>query len=1072
MKIFNKILPYVLPGLVLLLLIFIPLYPKLPLVDIKNTWVYIRVEDFLVLLSLLVWFWYLLKNKVTLKTPLTIPILAFWILGAVATIHGVVIIFPSTPGAFPHIALLEYLRHIEYLSMFFLAFSAVKSKKFVFISIWTIVFALLGVIGYGFGQRYLSFPAYLTMNEEYAKGIPIIISALNRVSSTFAGHYDLAAYLVLVIPIVVSLVFGFRNIFIKLFLIATSVLGIVLLFMTVSRVSFFVLFISLFAVFLFHKKKLFFVFVPVACLLGALFFLTNSSLLDRFGNTVKEIDVLVEAKTGNPIGQVSFSPKTYLNDKFILRDKPFYEVMVKATESGIINAPIGLYHEAETVPYNLAERILPENIGIVQAHITSTGETLPQGSSYVNLPLSPVVKRLENFVFEYKKAESTTSATVKIISGGYLVKRASAYDLSFTTRFQGEWPNAINAFMRNLFFGSGYGSVSLAVDNNYYRMLGEVGILGTLAFVSIFIVLGIYIKKMLPSVESKVIRSFALGFAAGVIGLSLNAILIDVFEASKVAFQLWLLTGLVVGALSLYQTKSFNVYKELYKAGTSSWAIIIYLLLITVTLFIGTINHYFIGDDFTWFRWAADCKINGNPCTSLPTTIFHYFTNSDGFFYRPGTKTYFLLMYPAFWLNQVMYHVVSIVLHFAVVVMLFMLAKKIFRNQLYAAVSSFVFLILSAYLEIVLWISATGHLFNAAFIMASLLLFIKWYEGKKIAYAIISGILALISMTFYELGIVTPLLMVAYVITQNEKYDLKSIIDVFKNKVIALLFVPSISYLLIRFLANTFWFHGDYSYNILKLPVNVPGNIFGYILMTLAGPMGLSAYDKIRTLTKTNIPLTVIVGIILVIGLIWAAKMLLPRLSKQDLRITVFSLLFFTICLLPFLGFGNITYRYSYLASFGIVMIFVLIISRLYRYLHVYGKDIALVATTTVFTVFCLVHIIQFQQLIIDWRSAGGKVETFLKSIDSVYTEAWSDINSELIFVDVPVKNEQAYVFPWGLADAVWFAFKSDKITVSQVAGYEGLPKDVYSDPSKWVLQFNENGSVDRLTVGNKKIEE
>ena len=222
MKLINKFLKYLFPALVLLLMLFIPLYPKLPLIDVKNTWVYVRVEDFLVLFVLVAWFVMLVKKKVTLKTPLTIPIMCFWIVGALVTIHGVVIIFPQIKDVFPNVALLEYLRHIEYLSLFFVAVAAVKSKNFVFASIWTVIVTLLGVIIYGFGQKYFSFPAYLTMNEEYAKGIPILISQQNRVSSTFAGHYDLAAYLVLIIPIVVSLFFGFKNIFIKIFLFIVS----------------------------------------------------------------------------------------------------------------------------------------------------------------------------------------------------------------------------------------------------------------------------------------------------------------------------------------------------------------------------------------------------------------------------------------------------------------------------------------------------------------------------------------------------------------------------------------------------------------------------------------------------------------------------------------------------------------------------------------------------------------------------------------------------------------------------------------------------------------------------------
>ena len=127
MKLFNSIQKYLFPGLVLLLMIFIPLYPKLPLIDVKNTWVYVRVEDFLVLLVLFVWFVMLVRKKVTLRSPLTIPIMAFWIVGALVTVHGVVIIFPQIKDVFPNVALLEYLRHIEYLSLFFVAFAAVKS---------------------------------------------------------------------------------------------------------------------------------------------------------------------------------------------------------------------------------------------------------------------------------------------------------------------------------------------------------------------------------------------------------------------------------------------------------------------------------------------------------------------------------------------------------------------------------------------------------------------------------------------------------------------------------------------------------------------------------------------------------------------------------------------------------------------------------------------------------------------------------------------------------------------------------------------------------------------------------
>ena len=266
----------------LFLLAFIPLYPKIPLLDVKNTWVYVRVEDFLVLLVFFSMAVLLFKKKITLKTPLTIPILSFWLIGAIATIHAVLLIFPNTANVFPNVAFLSLLRHIEYMGVFFVAFLGMKDGKRLPLVIATLVATLIGVIFYGFGQKYLNFPAFLTMNEEFAKGTPIHLSELSRVPSTFAGHYDLAAYLVLTIPILVSLFFGFKNWIIKTGFLLVSLLGLVLLFMTVSRVSFFVLFISLLLVLFFQKRKLVLFAVPTFFVLGLLLVSLQPTLLDRF----------------------------------------------------------------------------------------------------------------------------------------------------------------------------------------------------------------------------------------------------------------------------------------------------------------------------------------------------------------------------------------------------------------------------------------------------------------------------------------------------------------------------------------------------------------------------------------------------------------------------------------------------------------------------------------------------------------------------------------------------------------------------------------------------------------------
>jgi len=337
MKIFNFFKNNILFFLTLLLLVFIPLYPKLPVINVTNTWVYVRLEDFIVAFTILVWAILFFMKKVNLKTPLTFPILIFWIVGGLSTLHGVLLIFPTISNVFSNVALLSFIREIEYIFLFFVAYSGVKNykdKNYVAYICLLLVTVMLAVVGYAFGQRYLGFPAFLTMNEQFAKGVGIQLSSMDRLSSTFAGHYDLAAYLVLMISITAGLWFGFKNWFIRIFLGITAFLGFIILYMTVSRVSFFALLFALAMLLVFYKKKWVIVSLLVLSIASLAFF---PSLRQRFQNTVSETNVLVDAKTGGALGEIKQVPSTYFDNKVVLRQPlPNQQLLDIATGSSLI----------------------------------------------------------------------------------------------------------------------------------------------------------------------------------------------------------------------------------------------------------------------------------------------------------------------------------------------------------------------------------------------------------------------------------------------------------------------------------------------------------------------------------------------------------------------------------------------------------------------------------------------------------------------------------------------------------------------------------------------------------------
>ncbi len=120
-------------------------------------------------------------------------------------------------------------------------------------------------------------------------------------------------------------------------------------------------------------------------------------------------------------------------------------------------------------------------------------------------------------------------------------------DRSTSIRVDVEWPRAMRALAKNPLLGTGYSSISLATDNDYLRSLGETGLLGFLAFLSIIISL---ITDLLIGLKRKLnplSHQYLIGMMGALISFLIIATFIDVFEASKVATLFWLYMGLASG---------------------------------------------------------------------------------------------------------------------------------------------------------------------------------------------------------------------------------------------------------------------------------------------------------------------------------------------------------------------------------------------------------------------------------------------------------------------------------------------------------------------------------------------
>jgi hypothetical protein len=174
---------------------------------VNFTYIAIRLEDFFIAFLILIYFIQLLRKKIKLNFYFFTFFSLYWLSVFASTIWGIYI---SKTIEITHLGYLHALRRIEYMIIFFIILSIVKTKKDFFYYLSLVFIALFLVNFYGIGQKFFGWPAVQTMNPEYAKGYLLFLTPEARISSTFAGHYDLASYLVFLMPIVLAFYFSMK----------------------------------------------------------------------------------------------------------------------------------------------------------------------------------------------------------------------------------------------------------------------------------------------------------------------------------------------------------------------------------------------------------------------------------------------------------------------------------------------------------------------------------------------------------------------------------------------------------------------------------------------------------------------------------------------------------------------------------------------------------------------------------------------------------------------------------------------------------------------------------------------
>lgn len=529
------------------LIVFIPLYPKIPLAElIQGYIVRMRLEDLVVLFTFIVWLIQLLRHKISFpKNKIGYAILAYLVIGVLSSLSALYIT-STVPFIREQVIKLwlHFFRRIEYFSLFFITYSAINSKKELLLFVKIALATLIGVILYGIGQKYFYLPAFSTMNREFSKGIRLYLQPNSRLLSTFGGHYDLAGYLMMLLTFTLPAAWLTTKKVLKTLFYLTSVVAYWCLVLTTSRTSFigFLVGITIVAVLLIKSKGWGWVIKRwlSTMVVSLVIMFTFSNLLERFLQVIpnKELrDNILELQL------VVNQPfvKEPSNSQTISTLPSLFDYIFKKEQS----KPV-ILTDSEKTQLDL---------------VASTSDMPPsviKPTPTPNLP-SDVTEESENI------RKDMAEESGRVYTGPNYSPNALKYGLSMGIRLDALWPQAIKGFVRNPLLGTGYSTLvktyndeftyAESTDNDYLRMLGETGLLGTLAFLYI-IYLTIRYSMINLRNTNVLISMFSLGAIGATVAMLVTATYIDIFESSKVAYVYWMIAA---GVAFIYDHESKKV---------------------------------------------------------------------------------------------------------------------------------------------------------------------------------------------------------------------------------------------------------------------------------------------------------------------------------------------------------------------------------------------------------------------------------------------------------------------------------------------------------------------------------
>ena len=375
------------------------------------------------------------------------------------------------------------------------------------------------------------------------------------------------------------------------------------------------------------------------------------------------------------------------------------------------------------------------------------------------------------------------------------------------------------------------------------------------------------------------------------------------------------------------------------------------VLVLTFVAYSGTLRYEFVYDD-------GDFIVRNRYLTSW-SYFPRYFTehlwshrdyNLPGNYYRPLFLVWAMINRSLLGLNSTAWHLMTLLMYLAVVVMVYWLARRLLKDHLTASIAAGVFALYPLHIETAAWICGASETLLALFLLPTFLFYLNSrapnlkgaaHRAARIKWAVLSLGLYTAALFAKETAVILPAILVAWEFicgngaSEGGSAESDSAASRFKTFVANAInavkpVVPyaavALVYLIIRTMVLGNFMYQPANLRLLTKLLTIPSLLWGYLRL-LVWPVGLSEFYDTPYIERPEfvrfvLPLCAV--ILAIVALVWLLKRVKDRTER---RLLFFACAWIVIPILPVLNIGTfrrgdlIHDRYLFLPTIGVSLL-------------------------------------------------------------------------------------------------------------------------------------------------------